>query len=94
VVSERTRELVADTPAAAEGISPSPFGRKVLIRVDGGSCSYQFLDTLTAQRLSYSVFTLPAILNPCWPRCGRRPRDAAGQVRDGAFEAELTGCPT
>ena len=71
-------------------------GRKVLVRVDGAGATHALLDWLVGQRLSYSVgFGLPAntaellskIPNEVW----QVAVDAGGQVRDGAWVAELTG---
>lgn len=72
-------------------------GRKVLIRADGAGATHEFLNWLTSQRLSYSVgFTLPdsfaQTLAKMPKKKGWTPAyDADGQVRDGAWVAEVTG---
>jgi hypothetical protein len=67
----------------------------VLIRADGAGATHDFLDWVTAQRMSYSVgFTLPdgfgdqlrLIPDHVWAPAV----DADGEVRDGAFVAEVT----
>ncbi len=71
-------------------------GRKVLIRTDGAGFSHAFLAWLSAQRLSYSVgFGLPddiadrltLIPEKVWAPA----YDADGEVRPGAWVAEVTG---
>ena len=71
-------------------------GRCVLICIDGAGSTHGLLDWLTARNLSYSVgFGLPdrtpellkQIHEPAWSPA----LDADGQVRDGAWAAELTG---
>jgi hypothetical protein len=71
-------------------------GRRVLIRVDGAGATHELLDWLVGQRLSYSVgFTLPTDVLPLIAKIPKRvwtpAYDADGQVRDGAWVAELTG---
>ena len=71
-------------------------GRSVLIRVDGAGSTHELLDWLTARKLSYSVgFGLPdhtADLLAKIPAQAWTPAlDAEGEVRDGAWVAELTG---
>jgi hypothetical protein len=70
--------------------------RSVLIRVDGAGSTHELLDWLTARNLSYSVgFGLPdhtadllaKIPESAWSLA----LDADGEVRDGAWVAELTG---
>ncbi len=88
-----TRQALAQLPGHRPGTRP---GRKVLIRTDGAGATHAFLNWLVGQRLSYSVgFMLPAgaeraiarIPAPAWTPA----YDANGQIRDGAFVAELTG---
>jgi Transposase DDE domain group 1 len=71
-------------------------GRSVLIRVDGAGSTHELLDWLTARRLSYSVgFGLPEhtpeLLAKIPTSAWSPALDADGQVRDGAWVAELTG---
>jgi hypothetical protein len=71
-------------------------GRSVLIRVDGAGSTHELLDWLTARNLSYSVgFGLPdhtPDLLATIPEHAWSPAlDADGQIRDGAWVAELTG---
>ncbi len=88
-----TRAALAQLPAHRAGRRP---GRRVLIRTDGAGSSHAFLDWLTRQRLSYSVgFALPhntpellalmdeSVWTPAY--------NSDGQVREGAWVAELTG---
>ncbi len=70
-------------------------GRRVLIRTDAAGCTHAVLDWLAGQRLSYSVgFTLPdnaADLVALIPTQVWAPAiDADGDVRDGAWVAEVT----
>jgi hypothetical protein len=86
------RNALKQLPGHKPGNRP---GRKVLIRADAAGCTHEFLDWVVSQRLSYSVgFTLPddfadklalipaAVWAPAY--------DADGQVRDGAWVAEVT----
>ncbi len=71
-------------------------GHKVLVRIDGAGASHEVVDYLVARGLSYSVgFTLPehtADLLELIPQGAWTPAyDSDGQVRDGAWVAELTG---
>jgi hypothetical protein len=72
-------------------------GRKILIRADGAGATHEFLNWLVSRRLSYSVgFTLPdsfaATLAAMPKKKGWSPAyDGDGQVRDGAWVAEVTG---
>lgn len=70
-------------------------GRKVLIRTDGAGGSHAFLEYLTKRRLGYSIgFGLTDAIVAAFssvPEDGWTPAyDAEGQVRDGAWVAELT----
>jgi hypothetical protein len=87
------RDALAQLPSHRPGTRP---GRRVLIRTDAAGCTHDVLDWLVSQRLSYSVgFTLPDntaelvahIPNRVWAPA----YDADGEVRDGAWVAELTG---
>ena len=71
-------------------------GKKVLVRTDAAGATHEFLDYLTARRLSYSLgFTLNdtmAIAIDAIPEQAWTPAyDADGPVRDGAWVAEATG---
>jgi hypothetical protein len=70
-------------------------GRKVLVRADAAGATHEFLTWLVSQRLSYSVgFTLPdsfAATLAKIPKHGWTPAyDSDGQVRDGAWVADVT----
>jgi len=73
-------------------------GRDVLVRVDGAGGTHGLIGWLTGRRLSYSVgFTLPGSLSTIQARLSRIPArvwqpayDADGEVRPGAFVAEVT----
>jgi Transposase DDE domain group 1 len=74
-------------------------GKNVLIRVDGAGGTHELLDWLTRRRLAYSVgFSLPGDLASIQKKLAEVPAeawtpayDADGQVRPGAWVAELTG---
>jgi hypothetical protein len=74
-------------------------GRKVLVRVDGAGGTHGLVDWLTRRRLSYSVgFSLPGDLTSIQAKLATIPDqlwepayDADGQVRAGAWVAEVTG---
>ena len=71
-------------------------GRRVLVRADGAGGTHEFLAWLTGQRLSYSVgFTLPydfAQTLSAVPASAWSPAyDGDGQIRDGAWVADVTG---
>ena len=88
-----TKQALAQLPGHRRGVRP---GKRVLIRADGAGATHAFLDYLAAQRVSYSVgFTLPtdtADLLELIPEHVWAPAyDAGGQVREGAWVAELTG---
>jgi hypothetical protein len=89
IISQALRQL----PGHRRGTRP---GRKVLVRTDAAGCTHQVLQWLAGQRMSYSVgFTLPddmaerLALIP--DRVWASAYDADGQVRDGAWVAEVTG---
>jgi hypothetical protein len=70
-------------------------GRKILIRTDAAGCTHQVVNWLTRQRLSYSLgFTLPfntaELLEKIPEQVWAPALDANGEVRDGAWVAELT----
>src|SRR3954465_10263818 len=73
-------------------------GKKVLIRVDGAGGTHELLAWLTRRRLSYSVgFSLPGGLVSIQQKLATIPAevwepayDADGQLRPGAWVAEVT----
>jgi hypothetical protein len=86
------KAALAQLPGHRSGTRP---GRKILIRADGAGATHQFLSWLVSQRLSYSVgFSLPdtfAAMLAKMPNTGWTPAyDGDGQVRDGAWVAEVT----
>ncbi len=86
-----TRAALAQLP----GIDPGRPGRKVLIRTDGAGATHDFVNWLVRRRLSYSLgFTLPAGAEQLLARIPEQAwtpaYDSGGQIRDGAFVAELT----
>src|SRR3954468_2064042 len=74
-------------------------GRKVLVRVDGAEGTHELLAWLTRRRLAYSVgFSLPGDLASIQAKLATIPDalwepayDADGQIRPGAWVAEVTG---
>lgn len=87
-----TRAALKQLPAHKPGVRP---GRKVLIRTDTAGCTHEFLDWITAQRLSYSVgFSLPDDFADTLKRIPKRAWteavNADGEIRDGAWVAEVT----
>lgn len=87
------REALRQLPSHRPGVRP---GRAVLVRIDGAGCTHELLQWLTRRRLSYSVgFTLPsdfeATLNKIPKRAWTEAYDGDGQVRAGAWVADVTG---
>jgi len=87
------REALRQLPGHRAGTRP---GRKVLIRIDGAGCTHELLDWIVGQRLSYSVgFTLPTEfaeqLTKIPPKVWAPAYNSDGEVRDGAWVAEITG---
>src|SRR4051794_9664516 len=74
-------------------------GKNVLVRIDGAGGTHELIAWLTRRRLSYSVgFCLPGDLASIQARLAALPDDlwepaydADGQLRPGAWVAELTG---
>lgn len=88
-----TKQALAQLPGHRPGRRP---GRRVLVRTDGAGASHGFMNYLHAQRVSYSIgFTLPTdtsnllklIPDTVWTPA----YNAEGEVREGAWVAELTG---
>jgi DDE family transposase len=73
-------------------------GKKVLVRIDGAGGTHELLAWLTRRRLSYSVgFSLPGDLATIQAKLATIPEhvwtpayDAEGQIRPGAWVAEVT----
>jgi hypothetical protein len=87
------RNALRQLPGHRDGTRP---GRKVLIRIDGAGATHELLDWIVGQRMSYSVgFTLPtdfAEQLPKIPAAVWTPAyNSDGEVRDGAWIAEITG---
>ncbi|ETZ99686.1 transposase DDE domain protein [Mycobacterium kansasii 732] len=71
-------------------------GKKVLVRTDAAGATHEFLNYLSARRLSYSLgFALTETMATgidAIPQTAWTPAyDADGQVRDGAWVTEATG---
>ena len=89
------REALRQLPSRTAGTSRRA-GRKVLIRIDGAGATHDVVNYIAARRMSYSVgFPLPdnaPELLKLIPDSAWSPAyDSDGQVRDGAWVAELTG---
>jgi hypothetical protein len=90
ILRQALRQLPADNQQGHRS------GRSVLVRIDGAGSTHELLDWLTARNLSYSVgFGLPDhtpdLLKQIPASAWSPALDADGQVRDGAWVAELTG---
>ena len=88
-----TKQALAQLPTHRPGLRP---GKRVLIRTDGAGATHDFMDYLHAQRVSYSVgFTLPTntadLLEQIPDTVWTPAYNADGDIRDGAWVAELTG---
>ncbi len=85
--------------ALAQLPGPRRPGKNVLIRVDGAGGTHGLIDWLTRRRLAYSVgFSLPGDLATIQKTLASVPAaawtpayDSDGQVRPGAWVAEVTG---
>ena len=90
------RDALAQLPGHGSGRRP---GKNVLIRVDGAGGTHELIGWLTRRRLSYSVgFSLLGDLASIQAKLAAVPEqawtpayDSDGQVRPGAWVAELTG---
>ena len=87
-----TREALRQLPSHRRGHRP---GRKVLVRADGAGSTHEFVSWLVGQRVSYSLgFSLPVDFETTLKKIPKaawtQAYDADGQVRDGAFVAEVT----
>ena len=90
VIRQALRQLPADNQQGHRA------GRSVLIRIDGAGSTHELLDWLTARKLSYSVgFGLPdhtpELLRQIPASAWSPALDAEGEIRDGAWVAELSG---
>ena len=93
VIRRALRQLPADNQRGHRS------GRSVLVRIDGAGSTHELLAWLTARNLSYSVgFGLPdhtpELLKQIPDSAYSPALDAEGEVRDGAWVAELTGLLT
>ena len=94
--SNTAADHIAVVREALTQLPGSRRGKHLLIRADGAGATHEFLNWLTTRRLSYSVgFTLPdtfAETLTTMPNKGWTPAyDGDGQVRDGAWVADVTG---
>ncbi len=88
-----TKQALAQLPGHRPGHRP---GRRVLVRTDGAGASHGFMNYLHAQRVSYSIgYTLPTntsdVLKLIPEQAWAPAYNAEGEVREGAWVAELTG---
>lgn len=86
-----TRDALAQLP----GIDPARPGKKVLIRADGAGGTKDFTRWLTRRGVQYSVgftlpFNTPDLLKQIPEQVWTPAYDADGDVREGAFVAELS----
>jgi hypothetical protein len=87
------REALRQLPAHQAGTRP---GRKVLIRIDGAGATHELLNWIVGQRMSYSVgFTLPTDFAEQLAKIPKKlwtpAYNSDGEIRDGAWVAEVTG---
>ena len=90
------RAALAQLPGHAQGRRP---GKNVLVRIDGAGGTHELIAWLTRRRLAYSVgFSLPGDLPTIQAKLATIPEhvwepayDADGQIRPGAWVAEVTG---
>jgi hypothetical protein len=91
VIREALRQLPFHAASTSRRVS-----RKVLIRIDGAGATHDVVNYIVARRMSYPAgFPLPGNapeLLKLIPGSAWTPAyDSDGQVRDGAWVAELTG---
>jgi hypothetical protein len=92
------RTVIRDALAQLPGTQRRRPGKNVLVRVDGAGGTHGLIEWLTRRRLSYSVgFSLPGDLASIQKTLAAIPEtawepayDADGQVRPGAWVAEVT----
>lgn len=91
------RQAFAQLPGHRPGVRP---GRRVLVRTDGAGATHAFVNFLHTQRVGYSIgFGLPdtapelptLIPSAMWEPALNGDRDGDGEIREGAWVAELTG---
>jgi hypothetical protein len=87
------RNALRQLPGHRTGTRP---GQKVLIRIDGAGATHELLDWIISQRMSYSVgFTLPTDfadqLTKIPAHVWTPAYNSDGEIRDGAWIAEITG---
>lgn len=90
------REALRQLPFTATG---GRIGRKVLIRTDSAGATHEVVDWLTARHLSYSLgFTLTddtvAAIAKIPDHVWTPASDTDGDIRDGAWVLDATGCST
>lgn len=90
------KQVVADALAQLPFQPGYRVGRKVLVRADTAGGTHEFLDYLHKRRLSYSVgffmSDAAAAAIDLLPESAWTPAyDADGEIRDGAWVAEITG---
>jgi Transposase DDE domain group 1 len=87
------RNALRQIPGHRAGTRP---GRTVLIRIDGAGATHGLLDWIVGQRMSYSVgFTLPTDFGEQLAKIPKKlwtpAYNSDGEIRDGAWVAEITG---
>jgi Transposase DDE domain group 1 len=93
--SNTAADHVAVVKAALAQLPDRRRGKHILVRTDAAGATHEFVNWLVGQLVSYSVgFTLPdsfAATLPLIPDQAWTPAyDADGQIRDGAWIAEVT----
>ena len=94
--SNTAADHIAVVRDALRQLPGSRRGKHLLIRTDGAGATHEFLAWLTARRLSYSVgFTLPDTFTKTLAKMPNKSwtpaYDGDGQVREGAWVADVTG---
>lgn len=86
-----TRQALRQLPSHVPARRPGP---SVLVRTDGAGGTHEYVSWLVGQRVQYSVgFSLPTDFEATLKRVSAwsQAYDAEGQLRPGAFVAEITG---
>jgi hypothetical protein len=94
--SNTAADHIAVVREALTQLPGSRRGKHLLVRADGAGATHEFLNWLTARRLSYSVgFTLPDTFTKTLATMPNRSwtpaYDGDAQVREGAWVADVTG---